>query len=79
MARTSDGNGSWMVAADGGIFAFGDAASFYGSTGGNIGLGPAGGGYGLGSYPTARATGWWPPTGASSLSAMRRFYGSAAG
>ena len=32
MAQTPDGGGYWMVAADGGIFAFGDAA-FYGSTG----------------------------------------------
>ena len=33
MAATPDGNGYWLVAADGGIFTFGDAA-FYGSTGG---------------------------------------------
>jgi hypothetical protein len=33
MATTSDGRGYWMVAADGGIFAFGDAA-FYGSAAG---------------------------------------------
>jgi hypothetical protein len=26
MAPTADGNGYWLVAADGGIFAFGDAA-----------------------------------------------------
>ena len=32
MAATPDGGGYWMVAADGGIFAFGDAP-FYGSTG----------------------------------------------
>jgi len=32
MAATPDGQGYWLVAADGGIFAFGDA-SFYGSTG----------------------------------------------
>ena len=32
MAATPDGRGYWLVAADGGIFAFGDAA-FYGSTG----------------------------------------------
>ncbi|EQD80481.1 hypothetical protein B1A_00847 [mine drainage metagenome] len=32
MAATPDGKGYWMVAADGGIFSFGDAA-FYGSTG----------------------------------------------
>ena len=33
MAATSSGKGYWFVAADGGIFAFGDAA-FYGSMGG---------------------------------------------
>ena len=33
MAQTADGGGYWMVASDGGIFAFGDA-KFYGSMGG---------------------------------------------
>ena len=33
MAATPDGRGYWLVASDGGIFAFGDAG-FYGSTGG---------------------------------------------
>jgi hypothetical protein len=32
MAATPDGKGYWLVAADGGIFNFGDA-SFFGSTG----------------------------------------------
>jgi hypothetical protein len=32
MAPTPDGGGYWMVASDGGIFAFGDAG-FYGSAG----------------------------------------------
>ena len=32
IAATPDGQGYWMVAADGGIFAFGDVG-FYGSTG----------------------------------------------
>ena len=32
MAATPDGKGYWLVASDGGIFAFGDAV-FYGSTG----------------------------------------------
>ena len=32
MAATADGGGYWLVASDGGIFAFGDA-QFYGSTG----------------------------------------------
>ena len=33
MAATPDGRGYWLVASDGGIFSFGDAA-FHGSTGG---------------------------------------------
>jgi hypothetical protein len=33
MAATPDGKGYWLVASDGGIFAFGDAR-FYGSMGG---------------------------------------------
>jgi len=33
MAATKSGNGYWLVAADGGIFTFGDA-KFYGSAGG---------------------------------------------
>ena len=32
MAATPDGGGYWLVASDGGIFAYGDAA-FYGSAG----------------------------------------------
>jgi hypothetical protein len=33
MAATPDGKGYWLVAADGGVFSFGDA-QFYGSMGG---------------------------------------------
>jgi hypothetical protein len=33
MVATPDGKGYWLVASDGGIFSFGDAA-FHGSTGG---------------------------------------------
>jgi cell wall-associated NlpC family hydrolase len=36
MASTPDGHGYWMVAADGGVFSFGDAA-FYGSAAGTTG------------------------------------------
>jgi len=32
MASTPDGHGYWLVAADGGVFSFGDA-TFYGSMG----------------------------------------------
>jgi len=52
MAVTPDGGGYWLVAKDGGVFAFGDAA-FYGSMAGNalnapvvsMAVTPDGGGY----------------------------------
>ena len=47
MAATPDGGGYWLVASDGGIFAFGDAG-FYGSAGG---------------CAAQRSRSWaWPPT-----------------
>ncbi len=54
MSPTSDANGYWLVAADGGIFAFGDA-QFHGSMGGlplnqpitGMAVTPNGGGYWL--------------------------------
>jgi hypothetical protein len=54
LASTPDGKGYWLVASDGGIFAFGDAA-YYGSMGGHplnqpiVGMaaGPSGHGYWL--------------------------------
>ena len=54
MAATPDGNGYWLVASDGGVFAFGDAR-FYGSTGSlhlnkpivGMAAAPDGGGYWL--------------------------------
>ena len=73
MAATPDGGGYWLVAADGGIFTFGDAG-FYGSTGGHPPE-PAHRGHGRHARRQA-ATGWWPPTGASSASATPAFYGS---
>ena len=65
MAATPDGKGYWLVAADGGIFSFGDAG-FYGSTGSLVLNEPI---VGMAPTPTARATGWWRPTAASSPSA----------
>ena len=54
MAATSDGGGYWLVAADGGVFAFGDAGFFgsmAGALGGNRAVAiagtPDGGGYWL--------------------------------
>ena len=53
MAATADAGGYWLVASDGGIFAFGDAA-FYGSTG-NIHLNkPI-----VAMAPTADGGGYW--------------------
>ena len=60
------GEGYWLVASDGGIFSFGDAA-FYGSTG-HIKLNQPIVGMAADARP-ATATGWSPPTAASSPSA----------
>ena len=69
MAATPDGKGYWLVAADGGIFTFGDA-SFYGSTGGDHASTSRWSAWP--PPPTARATGSWPPTAASSPSETPR-------
>ncbi|HWE56633.1 MAG TPA: hypothetical protein VG435_14065 [Acidimicrobiales bacterium] len=76
MAATPDGKGYWMVAKDGGIFAFGDAR-FFGSTGGvrlaqpivGMAATPDGKGYwmvasdgGIFSYGKATFTGSGPST-----------------
>jgi hypothetical protein len=53
MARTGDGRGYWLVAADGGVFTFGDAR-FYGSTGGVRLAAPI-----VGMVPTADGGGYW--------------------
>ena len=65
MAATPDGRGYWLVASDGGIFTYGDAP-FYGSTGGTALNQPI---VGMAAAPDGRATGWWPPTAASSPTA----------
>ena len=65
MAATPDGGGYWLVASDGGIFSFGDA-KFYGSMGGKPLNKPV---VGMAAAPTGSATGWSPPTAASSASA----------
>ncbi len=53
MATTSDGNGYWLVASDGGIFSYGDAA-FYGSMGGQRLNAPI-----VGMAATSDAKGYW--------------------
>ncbi len=67
MAATPGGAGYWEVASDGGIFSFGNAA-FHGSTGSLHLNAPI---VGMAATPTAAATGWWPPTAASSTTATR--------
>jgi hypothetical protein len=53
MAGTPDGNGYWLVASDGGIFSFGDAA-FHGSMGGQRLNAPI-----VGMAATADGGGYW--------------------
>ena len=57
MASTPDGKGYWLVASDGGIFTFGDAA-FYGSEGGAQLVAPV---VGMASTPDGK--GYWLVTG----------------
>jgi len=65
MTATPDGKGYWLLASDGGIFSYGDAA-FYGSTG-SIALNkPI---VGMTATPDGKAIGWSLPTGASSPTA----------
>ncbi len=66
-ASTPDGQGYWLVASDGGVFAFGDA-TFVGSEGGAKLNKPV---VGMANDPKV-ATGWWPPTAASSPSEGHR-------
>ena len=53
MAATPDGGGYWLVASDGGIFSYGDAA-FYGSTGSMVLNKPV-----VGMAPTPDGKGYW--------------------
>ena len=53
MAATPDGNGYWLVARDGGVFAFGDAG-YHGSTGGAPGPFPI-----VAIVPTPSGRGYW--------------------
>ena len=54
-----DGHGYWLVAADGGVFSFGDAA-FYGSIGGAL---PGDGIPAVAMAATADGHGYWLATG----------------
>ena len=66
MAATPDGAGYWLVASDGGIFAFGDAV-FYGSTGGMHLNAPI-----VGMAPTPDGAGYWLVASDGGIFSLRR-------
>ena len=66
MAATPDGNGYWLVASDGGVFSFGDAVVLRLDRGDHPQQADRGHGA---DARRQRATGWSPPTAASSPSA----------
>ena len=75
MAVTPDAEGYWLVAADGGLFAFGDAA-FYGSMGGQALNKPV-----VGMAATPDGKGYWEVAADGGLFAFgdAPFYGSMGG
>jgi hypothetical protein len=75
MAPTSDGRGYWLVAADGGVFTFGDAR-FAGSRAGARGASPI-----VGLLPTGDGAGYWlvAADGGVFTFGDARFLGSAVG
>jgi hypothetical protein len=75
MAATPDGGGYWLVASDGGIFAFGDGG-FYGSTGNIVLNEPV-----VGMTPGPQGQGYWMVASDGGIFAFgdAPFYGSAAG
>ena len=66
VARTPTGRGGWVAAADGGVFAFGDAA-FYGSMGGKHLNRPI---VGMAATPTGK--GYWLVASDGGIFALRR-------
>jgi hypothetical protein len=75
VASTPDGGGYWQVAADGGVFAFGDAG-FYGSMGGRRLNAPV-----VGMAATGDGRGYWLAAADGGVFAFgdARFYGSMVG
>jgi hypothetical protein len=75
MTATPTGGGYWLVAADGGVFSFGDAA-FYGSTGGMRLVSPV-----VGMAATPSGHGHWLVASDGGIFSFgdAPFYGSAAG
>ncbi len=72
MAATPDGKGYWLVASDGGIFCSATRSSTA-RPDPSRSTSPSSA---WRRRPTARATGWWPPTAASSAYGDAAFYGS---
>ena len=66
LAATPDGLGYWIVGYQRSVTPYGTAVN-YGSMGGHISTSPSSA---WPPRPTARATGWWPPTAACSPSVM---------
>jgi hypothetical protein len=75
MVPTSDSQGYWLVAADGGVFSFGNA-QFYGSTGGTHLAEPI-----VGLTPTPDGAGYWLVAADGGVFAYgnAQFYGSTGG
>ncbi len=75
ISRTASGRGYWLVADDGGIFAFGDA-QFYGSMGGRFLFQPM-----VGMAPTPTGRGYWMVAKDGGIFAYgdAQFYGSTGG
>ena len=71
IAAHPSGQGYWLAASDGGVFTFGQAG-YHGSMGGTRLNQPV---VGMAGHPSGRATGWSPPTAASSPSGRRRSSG----
>jgi hypothetical protein len=75
MASSPDGGGYWLVASDGGVFSYGDAA-FYGSAGGTPLNKPV-----VGMAPTPYGGGYWLVASDGGVFSYgdAGFYGSAGG
>jgi hypothetical protein len=75
MASTPDGRGYWLVASDGGIFAYGDAR-FYGSTGNLVLNQPV-----VGMASTSSGRGYWLEAADGGIFAYgdAAYHGSSAG
>ena len=75
MAATSDGGGYWLVASDGGVFAFGDAG-YFGSMGGRALVKPM-----VGMAAAPNGDGYWTVASDGGVFAFggARYFGSMGG